>query len=443
MQSYRRQGKMSFDTGLHYVGGLTEGHRIYEVFSRLGLMELPWHRMDDSGFDLITIDGKTYPIASGYENFVDTLSEYFPKERDGLRKYTEMLQNVERQPFTAKALLPIYGTSAYSYLCETFSDPLLINILAGSSIKMELRKETLSLFTFAHGNSSYISSSWRLKGDGNMLVDKLVSRLRHFGGELICNAEAEKLVEKDGVITAARCSNGECYQGDMYISDIHPAVTMQLLRDSKAIRPIFRKRMTTMENTIGTFTVSLVLKPGMLEYFNHNKFIYREANVWTQSDESRPVDRVMVSCRVPEEGPYATQIDILTHMSWDRCRRWEDTTIGHRGEAYKEMKQQVARECIELAETQLPGLSSMITAQYTSSPLTWRDYNNTPEGAAYGMRKDYNNALTILSPRTSIANLLLTGQNLTLHGVEGVTMTAVLTLAEILGPEHTRQILNL
>ena len=197
MQSYRRQGKMSFDTGLHYVGGLTEGHRIYEVFSRLGLMELPWHRMDDSGFDLITIDGKTYPIASGYENFVDTLSEYFPKERDGLRKYTEMLQNVERQPFTAKALLPIYGTSAYSYLCETFSDPLLINILAGSSIKMELRKETLSLFTFAHGNSSYISSSWRLKGDGNMLVDKLVSRLHHFGGELICNAEAEKLVENE------------------------------------------------------------------------------------------------------------------------------------------------------------------------------------------------------------------------------------------------------
>jgi all-trans-retinol 13,14-reductase len=51
--------------------------------------------------------------------------------------------------------------------------------------------------------------------------------------------------------------------------------------------------------------------------------------------------------------------------------------------------------------------------------------------------------LTILSPRTPIPNLLLTGQNLTLHGIEGVMMTTVLTCAEILGPEHTRNIMNL
>jgi all-trans-retinol 13,14-reductase len=59
------------------------------------------------------------------------------------------------------------------------------------------------------------------------------------------------------------------------------------------------------------------------------------------------------------------------------------------------------------------------------------------------MRKDYRNMLTILSPRTPIPNLLLTGQNLTLHGIEGVMMTTVLTCAEILGPELTRNIMNL
>ena len=57
-------------------------------------MDLPWQRMDDSGFDLITIGDKTYPLASGYDNFVDTLSQYFPKEREGLRKYVEMLQDM-------------------------------------------------------------------------------------------------------------------------------------------------------------------------------------------------------------------------------------------------------------------------------------------------------------------------------------------------------------
>ena len=443
MQSYRRKDGLSFDTGLHYVGGLTPGHRIYDIFSYLGLMDLPWHRMDDSGFDLITIEGDTYPIASGYDNFVDTLAQYFPKEKDNLRKYVEMLQDVNRKPFTTEVLMDVFGKNAYDYLTETFNDPLLINVLAGSSIKMELKKESLPLFTFAHSNSSYISSSWRLKGNGNMLVDKLVSHLRENGGELICEAEAEEMIERDGRITAVRCSNGETYEGDIFISDIHPTLTFQLIKESSRLKPIFRKRMSSLENTIGAFTVSLVLKPQTLEYFNHNKFIYRKANVWEPCDENKPIDRVMASCLVPKEGKYATQIDLLTHMTWDRCKKWENTTVGHRGEDYKTMKQQVARECIELAETQIPGLSNMITAQYTSSPLTWRDYNLTPEGSAYGMRKDYRNMLTILSSRTPIRNLLLTGQNLTLHGIEGVMMTAVLTCAEILGPEHTRNIINL
>ena len=443
LQSYRRKGGLYFDTGLHYVGGLTPGNRIYDVFSSLGLMDLPWHRMDDSGFDLITIAGNTYPQASGYDNFVDTLAEYFPKERDGLRKYVEMLQDINRQPFTAGVLIPIFGKNAYEYLTNTFSDPLLINVLAGSSIKVELRKESLPLFTFAHSNSSYISSSWRLKGCGNMLIDKLVGQLRDNGGELICNAEVEEMIETGSRLTTVRCSNGETYEGDMFISDIHPTLTFQLIKESCILRPIFRKRMTNMENTIGAFTVSLELKPQMLEYFNHNKFIYREANVWEPGDETKPVDRVMVSCIVPKEGRYATQIDLLTHMTWDRCKKWEDTTIGHRGDDYKAMKQQVARECIELAETQIPGLSNMIAEQYTSTPLTWHDYNLSPCGSAYGMRKDYRNMLTILSPRTPIPNLLLTGQNLTLHGIEGVMMTAILTCAEILGPDHIRKVINL
>lgn len=443
LQSYKRHGGLSFDTGLHYVGGLTPGHRIYDIFSYLGLMDLPWYQMDESGFDLITIGDKTYPLASGYDNFVDTLSQYFPKERESLRKYVKMLQDINRQPITAEALIPVFGKNAYEYLTETFSDPLLVNILAGSSIKLELRKESLPLFTFAHSNSSYISSSWRLRGDGNMMIDKLVSQLRANGGELICKAEVEEIIEHEGRITSVRCSNGETYEGDIFISDIHPTLTFDLIKESSCLKPIFRKRMANIENTIGAFTVSLVLKPQVLEYFNHNKFIYRKANVWEPSDESQPVDRVMVSCIVPKEGKYATQIDLLTHMTWNRCKKWENTTIGHRGDDYKAMKAQVARECIELAETQIPGLSDMIATQYTSSPLTWHDYNLSPLGSAYGMRKDHRNMLTILSPRTPISNLLLTGQNLTLHGIEGVMMTAVLTCAEILGPEHTRNIINL
>ena len=80
---------------------------------------------------------------------------------------------------------------------------------------------------------------------------------------------------------------------------------------------------------------------------------------------------------------------------------------------------------------------------YTSSPLTYRDYTGTPQGSAYGVRKDCGNALgTLLSVRTPIDNLLLTGQSLMLHGVHGVTMTALFTCAALLGRERIWKIIK-
>ena len=69
---------------------------------------------------------------------------------------------------------------------------------------------------------------------------------------------------------------------------------------------------------------------------------------------------------------------------------------------------------------------------YTSTPLTYMHYTATQEGSAYGIMKDYNNPMTnILTPRTPIPNLFLTGQNLNLHGILGVSMTTELTLRQI------------
>ena len=78
----------------------------------------------------------------------------------------------------------------------------------------------------------------------------------------------------------------------------------------------------------------------------------------------------------------------------------------------------------------------MVEARFSSTPLTYRDYTATPEGSAYGVRKDWHSPMmTLLTPKTPIPNLLLTGQSLTLHGLLGVSMTSLFTCAEILGKE--------
>lgn len=446
LQSFRRKG-FDFDTGLHYIGGLDEGQPLHDMFRLLHLDRLSWQRLDPEGFDRVTISGQTYALAEGYNHFVETLARDFPKEREGLLRYTDMLQKAGRLSFDSGDSTSLLDTSAWQYLNQTFHDPVLIDVLSGACLKMELRQETLPLFTFAHGQMSYIQSSWRLKGGGNKMVDALVADIKMMGGQVLCQSEVEELIEREGRIEAVRCKNGEIYEGNLFISNAHPAQTLNWVKQSRLLKPLFRERINRLENTFGFLTVQLLLKPEMLPYFNHNKFVYERQNVWTFVEERKQTGAIgglMISCRVPEDDSiYTRQIDLLTPVDWKEVSGWDQTNIGHRGTSYNVWKEQMAARCIALAETVIPGLKGMIETKYVSSPLTYRDYNLTPCGSAYGVRKDYRNIImTILSPTTPLPNLLLTGQSLMLHGIEGVVMTALQTCTLILGREGMAQVMK-
>lgn len=450
LQSYRRRGQ-SFDTGFHYVGGLDEGQSLHPAFGYLGLLDLPWHRLDADGFDRVSIGYRTFAFAQGYDQFADRLAEQFPSQRAALHQYASLLKSsathqlaaLNPQAEASQSPIDPMATSAWQYLNDTFGDPLLINVLSGTSLKMELRKETLPLFTFLHGNGGFVESSWRLKGDSSLIAERLASGIRAQGGEIVCNARVQELVEKEGKLAYAICSNGETYEGRLFISDTHPALTCQMVKQSSCMKNVYRNRIARLENTFGMATVSLTIKPGKLQYFNWNQYIYRTPDVWAAHASNRQVAGILVSCRVPEIGTCARQIDLLTPMQWSECSKWSDTHVGNRGDDYKALKEQLADECIDLAERFIPGLREMTENCYVSTPLTWRDYTLTPEGCAYGIRKDFNQPLlTMLSPRTPIPNLLQTGQNLILHGIHGVTMTAFHTCAEVLGREKIWQIIG-
>lgn len=418
LQSYRR-GAMMYDTGLHYVGGLAEGQPLYNMFKELGLLSLPWQKLDADGFDRIMIGDREYCFAEGFDNFLETLSKDFPEDIDSLQRYIQLMQCSDE--------VWMQQTNAYNYLNSIIHNQLLLSVLSGACLKMELKRDTLPLFTYVHGNAPFIQSSWRLKGDGNMIVRTLIDNFTSQGGELKCDSEVQELVEEEGLIKKAVCRDDKVYEARYFISDAHPSVTLSLVKNSSLLKKVYRRRINNLENTNGMFTAQLLLKPETVPYFNYNEFLYDGLEAWDGRG-------YMVSCRVPEDGSaYARQIDILTPMNIKECATWLDTYPMHRGEDYLQFKAQRAQQCISVAERFLPNLHEHVQEIHTSTPLTYRDYNLSPEGSAYGIRKDAAAPLlTVLSPRTSIPNLLLTGQSLMLHGLHGVAMTAMYTTKEII-----------
>lgn len=423
MQSFRRGG-LYYDTGLHYVGGLAPGQAMHQAFEQIGLMDLPWERMDED-FDHVIIDGRHFAFHQGYEAFVEGLAKDFPHQREALQSYVRRLQSITPADM---------DVCAYEYLQQTFSDELLLNVVSAAAMKTELRRESLPLFNFAHTCSSYIESSWRLRGDGNLLVNKLISIICEAGGEVRTNSRVVRLTETDGRVATAICADGQTYEAGYFISDIHPAVLCQLMEECPSVRKAFRRRMASAENTCGMFTLQLSLKPGALRYFGHNVFVYDKPNVWTMTEENDPAKGVMISARVPEDGTdELRQIDLLTPMPWHECEAWTETKVGRRGDDYKAFCQRKTDQCLTLAEQYIPGLRGMVEQSYTSTPLTYRDYLGSPEGGAFGMRKDCRTSmLSFHSVSTPLSNLLLTGQSIILPGIEGVTMTALETCRKIM-----------
>jgi len=125
---------------------------------------------------------------------------------------------------------------------------------------------------------------------------------------------------------------------------------------------------------------------------------------------------------------------LIAYMKYDEVRQWEHTTIGKRGDDYEAFKQEKSEKLLNALEQSFPGIRSRIESYSSSTPLTYRDYTATKEGSMYGVVRDKNfPTQTLVSQRTRIPNLFMTGQNINSHGILGVTIGSIITCSEFLG----------
>jgi all-trans-retinol 13,14-reductase len=178
------------------------------------------------------------------------------------------------------------------------------------------------------------------------------------------------------------------------------------------------------------------LNKNTVKHFNHNVYYSKDNNVWADkpyTDSTWPNGYMMYSTEDDENQGFAESVVVLAMMKYSDVEQWKDSLPMKRAKEYAEFKEKKTNQLIDLLNLQFPEIKGNIKSIYSASPLTYRDYTGTHEGSIYGIVKDSNSPFeTFLSPKTKIPNLLLTGQNVNVHGILGVMMTSFQTLSSLI-----------
>ncbi|ELR71287.1 Carotenoid cis-trans isomerase [Fulvivirga imtechensis AK7] len=445
------RNKRIFDTGIHYIGGLGEGQNLNKYFQFLGIMDdLKLQQLDEDGFDVISFEGDEieYKHGQGYENFINIMAGYFPGEREGIIKYCEKIKevcksfpmyNLERMN-SHLGSIPFLDVNARDFIAICTSNKKLQYVLAGSNLLYAGEGDKTPLYVHALIINSYIESAWRCVDGGSQIGRLLARKIRDNGGKVLTHAEAKKFIVEDKKVRHVELADGRTFEADIFISNAHPAVTLDMI-DETYIRKAYRKRITSLENSVSVFILYIVLKKKTIRYFNCNYYHFIDPDVWkgVSYGEQWPAGYALFTGASSRDKEYAETMTMMAYMDYNETKKWEDTfnTVSKespRGKEYEDFKTERAERMFDELEKRFPGIREHTEAYYTSTPLTYRDYIGTKDGSLYGVTKDYRNPMkSFISPRTKISNLLLTGQNLNMHGVLGVTIGAITTCSEILG----------
>lgn len=449
LQTFSRD-KTVFDSGVHYVGGLEPGQNLYQIFRYLGIMDkLNLKRLDMDCFDRVAFhdDPREYKMAQGYEPFIQGLLKDFPGEEKALREYCNMLQhicgkfplyNLRMGGFEEKE--SVLSIDAAAYINGLSSNRRLTQVLAANNPLYAGVEGKTPMYVHALVLNSYIESSWKCVNGGSQIGKWLARGILENGGTILKHHEVKRIVAEGKDVQYVETARGERFTGKQFISNVHPSNTLDML-DSDVIRQAYRSRIKALENSNSTLMVNAVLKPGMFPHMNYNYYYHGVDSVWgghAYTDETWPTGYAMFISPEADDHRFANALSIMAYMNIREVEQWKDTfnTVSReadRGEDYEAFKKEKAEKLLDMVEKRFPVLRQCIQSYYVATPLSFRDYIGTEDGSMYGVLKDCTDPLrTFISARTKLSNLYLTGQNLNMHGILGVSMSAVVTCAELL-----------
>jgi all-trans-retinol 13,14-reductase len=436
MRNYVREG-VDCPVGVHYFGAYGEGQPLRRMFDYLGVTEaVAVERMGQGGpIDRYLFDDFTFDLPEGIDAFAGALEEAFPEDRRPIAVIIENIRALadlqDSFALLSSAAIPFPDADLFLpltvYLTKLNCSTRLRSVLSVASGWLGLSEHDCPVIYHHLALASYLLSAWRLRGRGSDLAEAFAARFTGLGGLLICGDPAVAILTDDREVSGVRLASGRVLRGTRIVAAIHPKALLAMLPDG-AVAARQARRIRELAETEGLFAVCVAVDGRTLPGLPHNVYrLHTDREGWIS-------DGVFHQLRDGGEG--TTLLTIITKSLFTEWCRWEETTTGRRGAEYRAEKLRRARLLLGRAEEVFgPLTGAKIIDAYT--PLTIRDWVNSPGGSPYGIMRSANQlAAAAVLHRRSLGGLFFAGQNALAPGILGTVLGSFQAVRQIIGHDR-------
>jgi phytoene dehydrogenase-like protein len=433
---FYREG-VPFDTGFHFTGGLQDGGLFHDMLSALGLYDLiqpVFMSEDNANTFFFESEHRVFEIPYGFSRIRERLKGYFPKETGAVDQYFDRVLKVcadtpsmdLRNLATNQHHIDEDFQSLQQVLDGLTGDQILKALLSGFAMCYGTKPSEVSFANHSRICLGLYESVARLAGGGGALIEAFRKRFLDLDVDIRCGCSIAEMADiSNQRVGKFVLSTGEEVECENCVLTVHPKEILKLMPEGTMGRA-FISRVSSFEASSGFFALFATLDPGAAGRDSGNSIV----SFFPHTDINRLLEpecrnsSALVLIRSTEEinGTTRTSISALETSFPEHVAEWKESRRGQRPEAYQDYKKQHTGEILERIFRLFPDYRERLRVLDAASVLTFRDYLNSPDGSAYGVKQklgQYN-----LFGKLPLRNLYAAGQSSLLPGIIGAMMSS-------------------
>jgi phytoene desaturase len=417
-----RRKQYLFDSAVHLTPGGGKGGGIRRLLEQWGVADeveflpvQPMYRTMGPGIETL--------IRSGKDDFVESHAEHFPHERDGIRRFVDLMDRIAREIQELGSMdvnrsqmmrlmvkhcptvLRLSSRTLQEVLQEYVKDAQAQSVLSTLWTYLGLPPTKCSAVAFAVMLMSFVNeNAYYVRGSFQKLADAFATALTRHGGELVMPRAVQRiLLDDSGRAAGIKLDGaGEEIRARCVISAADAFQTFFCMVGRDRLDPEFAASLETRGLSISAFEVFLGVDMDLKGMGVVHETFFAPGHSPEEVYENHASGSVFgcgLSIPTIEDASLAPPgkhtVCVTMFAPWDR--------------SWKEEKPRLTERLIDEAEKVIPGLRQGIVYKDSGTPWTMQRYSKNSQGAIYGWDASPKSLATRLAMETPVPGLFLAG----------------------------------